>query len=154
MPSSPSTDGSTKGWKFTLRRVRDWQQRASPEQSTEDSPSIAHRYGRFNRPGDLGNGEFADSLVRLMHLRGHLQQVEFGSVDSSAEESEISGFVPIRPVGQGGARVQEESRKERLDLLPGGEPIAVTLYRFVIGLAKRNQPVSKPHRHDQSSSDY
>ena len=144
MPSAPSTNGSTKGWKFALRRIRDWQQRAPSDQSTEDSPSIAHRYGHLNRSGDLGNGEFADSLIRLMHHRGHLQQIEkSGSVDSSAKESDLSGFVPIRVVGQ------EETRRERLDLLPGSEPLALTLYRFVVGLlAKKN------HRHDQSSSDY
>ena len=153
-PSAPSTSESTKGLKSTLRKIRDWQQHASPEQITEDSPCIAHRYGHFNRPGDLGTGEFADSLVRLMHVRGHLQQIEFGSVDSSAQESEFSGFVPVRVVGQGEARGHEELRKERLDLLPGSEPLAVTLYRFVIGLAKRNRPISKPHRHDQSSSDH
>ena len=89
-----------------------------------------------------------------MHVRGHLQQIEFGSVDSSAQESEFSGFIPIRVVGQGDAKGHEGTRKERLHLLPGSEPLAVTLYRFVVGLAKRNRPKTSPHRHDQSSSDY
>ena len=163
MPSTTSTRKSTPRWKSTLGRIRGLERQPSPREPAEEGSVIEHRYGTLNQHGDVGNGEFTDSVFRLMEHRGHLQALEAETVHESAEVFESSA---LRVEGQRESR-QELSkklkRKLRVDLLPGGEPIAVTLYHLLVAqvgglsggllLVKRSNGASKSHCQHRSPSD-
>lgn len=155
--SIPSTSESTKGWKSTLRGIRGFKQPTFLQEPAEEDPLfIEYRGGRFNRPGDVRDGEFTDSLFRLMDHRGHLQPVETATVNGSLQNSESSALrqASVRAVGKGEGG--ENVPKREWNLLPGSEPIIMTLYQFFNGLVsrpiKRTSSTSNGHHHDRSSS--
>ena len=147
----PSDAESTKGWKSTLRSIRGFKQsRFLQEPAEKDNLVIEYRCGRFNQGGDVRNGEFADSLFRLMDQRGHLQPLDKKTANGSPHDSESSALRPaaVRDVAEEGG---ENQSKREWTL-----PMAVSLYRLVSGLVsrpiKRRDVTSNGHHHDHSSS--
>ena len=136
MPSIPVLRESKERCKSVLHRIRAWpvfQHGAAAEQG----PNIESRRGRLNRNGDIENGQFADSLVRLMHRRGDLLDEESGN-----DHSNHSSLGMLAEKEQAGGKKQ----KRELNLLPGGEPMIVAAYHLVRRLVTRDCH-SHPHCH-------
>ena len=176
MPSIPFLRESKEKCKSVLHQIRAWpvfQDKATAAKS----PKIESRRGRLNRNGDVDNGQFADSLLQLMHRRDQLldpYDEQWADNINYAQESpafwrrleeEERQFQ-----GQGWGRSQSQSQSHELsqnhkrnnvNLLPGGQPIAVAAYHLVRRLVKdrtRCDCCSKHHhrhhhhRHDSGVS--
>ena len=160
MPNIPALRESKERCKSVLHRIKSWPAFQHRATAGED-PNIEPRSGRLNRDGDVDNGQFADSLLRLMHRRGQL-------LDPFAEESVDAAMLEASLIlrlieqermleeEQGWGQNHELSKrhKRELNLLPGGEPIAVAAYRLVRRLVRKSDCCPKPkdtndrHRHD------
>ena len=164
MPSIPALRQSKERCKSVLHTIRTWpvfQHRATGGGGL----NIESRGGGLNRTGDVDNGQFADSLLRLMHCRDQL-------LDPYAEESVHAPALQasLRLTEQ--ERILEEEEEEQRwgqshemskNLLPGGEPIAVAAYHLVRRLVRErvrkchccSQAKDKDkdrHRHDSCIS--
>ena len=109
-----------------------------------ESPKIEFRRGRLNRNGDVDNGQFADSLLQLMHRRDQLlDPYAEESVDNHTQASHAlwrrleEEEEEERPVqGWGPSHEVSKKNKREMHLLPGGQPIAVAAYHLVRRLVK------------------
>ena len=153
MPSMRALRESKERCKSVLHKIRAWpvfQHRATGG----GGPNIESRGGRLNRNGDVDNGQFADSLLRLMHRRDQL-------LDPYAEESVHA------PALQASLRLTERERmleeeqrwgqshelskkdKRDLNLLPGSEPIVVAAYHLVRRLVRERKCHCCSHAKDK-----
>ena len=144
MPSMPALRGSKERCKSVLHKTRAWPAFRHRETAGE-GPKIESRGGCLNRPGDVGNGQFADSLMQLMHRRDHLLDAYTEeSVHSSASHASSMSMSMLTEQermweeAQGLGQNHELSKKGKreLNLRPGGEPIVVTAYQLVRRLVR------------------
>lgn len=157
MPSIPALRESKERCKSVIHKIRAWpvfQDRAA----AGAGPNIESRRGRLNRNGDVDNGQFADSLVRLMHRRGEWLDEESVNENIQVQASHASRWMLEEEKeegeedGWGQSHELSKKQKRELNLRPGGEPIIVAAYHLVRRLVTDRDRDCHSHFHSHSRS--
>lgn len=172
MPSTKTTAESTNYYRSIRRRIKSWKARIRNTDAEEEGPIVEPRHGSLNQDRDVRDGQFADSVLRSMHHRGYLRtpQAEVsGPRPQTVQTVQTVQTSHPRGVEQERELVEEHDRrhaqelskkhKRGLNLSPGGEAIAVTLYRLACRLVHSQcdkcnctSQSKYNHRHDSSIS--
>ena len=155
--SDQPANGSKRGWKATLRKLR--------LQPATEIPKRSQRYNSARHPRDVQDGYFSDSIFSLLHARGALhsesdlrRQSRLES-DAQRQSRQESGVPVVLHPDEAPVLIEEAEVGESEEIsprtwnfeCPGSEPIGMVTMRLVRDVfAKRFKRGSARSSHHES----